>query len=286
MKPDPGSPSLFNNRATLNCRGKLLDLSTPKVMGILNITPDSFFDGGVNNSIERALAKVAEMVAAGVDIIDIGGYSSRPHAIDISESEETARIIPVINALRKQYPSLLLSVDTFRAAVAQKAIESGVDMVNDITGGVFDEMMFDVIAKNDVIYCMMHMRGTPQTMMQQTDYKDIISDIIQFFIEQIKKARDKGIKDIILDPGFGFAKTEAQNYYLLKELEVFKIFELPLLIGISRKSMVYKTLKGSASEALNGSTVLHTIALQKGANIIRVHDVAEVKEAIVLLNKL
>lgn len=278
--------TFFYPKTTSSSGGKLIDWSKPTVMGIINVTPDSFFDGGVNNSIERALAKVAEMVAAGVDIIDIGGYSSRPHAIDISESEETARIIPVINALRKQYPSLLLSVDTFRAAVAQKAIESGVDMVNDITGGVFDDTMFDVVAKNDVIYCMMHMRGTPQTMMQQTDYKDIISDIIHFFIEQLKKARDKGIKDIILDPGFGFAKTEAQNYYLLKELNVFKIFELPLLIGISRKSMVYKTLKGSASEALNGSTVLHTIALQKGANIIRVHDVTEVKEAIALLNKL
>jgi len=278
--------TFFYPKTTSSSRGKLIDWSKPAVMGIINVTPDSFFDGGVNNSIARALAKVAEMVTAGVDIIDIGGYSSRPHAIDISESEETARIIPVINAVRKQYPLLLLSVDTFRAAVAQKAIESGVDMVNDITGGVFDEMMFDVVAKNDVIYCMMHMRGTPQTMMQQTDYKDIISDIIQFFIEQLKKARDKGIKDIILDPGFGFAKTEAQNYYLLKELEVFKIFELPILIGISRKSMVYKTLNRSASEALNGSTVLHTIALQKGAKIIRVHDVTEVKEAIELLKKL
>jgi len=278
--------TFFYTKTTSSSRGKLIDWSKPTVMGIINVTPDSFFDGGVNNSVEAALSKAAEMVAAGVDIIDIGGYSSRPQAIDISAEEEISRIIPVINALRKQYPSLVLSADTFRADVAQKAIESGVDMVNDITGGVFDEAMFDVVAKNDVIYCMMHMRGTPQTMMQQTDYKDFISDIIQFFIEQIKKARDKGIKDIILDPGFGFAKTEEQNYYLLKELDVFKIFELPVLIGVSRKSMIYKPLKITASEALNGSTVLHTIALQRGARIFRVHDVAEAKEAFELLKNL
>lgn len=278
--------TFFYTKKTSSSRGKLIDWSKPAVMGIINVTPDSFFDGGVNNSVEKALEKVAQMVAAGVDIIDIGGYSSRPQAIDISEEEEIARIIPVIHAIRQQYPSVLLSVDTFRAAVAKRAIESGIDVVNDITGGVFDADMFDVVAKGNVIYCMMHMRGTPQTMTQQTGYENLISDIIQFFSEQLKKARDKGIKDIILDPGFGFAKTEAQNYQLLKELEVFKIFELPLLIGVSRKSMIYKPLKTSASEALNGSTVLHTIALQKGACIFRVHDVAEVKEVFELLKNL
>lgn len=278
--------TFFYRKTTSSSRGKLIDWTKPTVMGIINVTPDSFFDGGVNNSVEAALAKVADMVAAGVDIIDVGGYSSRPQAIDISEEEEIARIIPVINAVRQRYPSLLLSVDTFRAVVAQKALEGGVDIVNDITGGMYDDAMFDVVAKNNAIYCMMHMRGTPQTMTQQTDYKDLISDIIDFFGEQLKKARDKGIKDIILDPGFGFAKTEEQNYKLLKELDVFKIFELPVLIGVSRKSMIYKPLKINASKALNGSTVLHTIALQKGARIFRVHDVAEIKEAIALAKNL
>ncbi|HSY62035.1 MAG TPA: dihydropteroate synthase [Cytophaga sp.] len=278
--------TFFYRKTTSSSKGKLIDWSKPTVMGIINVTPDSFFDGGVNNSVKTALEKAAEMVEAGVDIIDVGGYSSRPQAIDISEEEEIARIIPVIHALRKQYPLLLLSVDTFRAAVAQKALESGVDIVNDITGGVFDEAMFDVVAEHHAIYCMMHMRGTPQTMTQQTDYKDLISDIIQFFVEQLKKARDKGIRDIILDPGFGFAKTEQQNYQLLKELDVFKIFGLPVLVGISRKSMIYKRLKVNASEALNGTTVLHTIALQNGAHIFRVHDVSEVKEAFELLKNL
>lgn len=278
--------TFFYRKTTSSSRGKLIDWTKPTVMGIINVTPDSFFDGGVNNSVEAALEKVANMVAAGVDIIDIGGYSSRPQAIDISEEEEIARIMPVIHAVRQKYPLLILSVDTFRAVVAQKALEGGVDMVNDITGGVYDEKMFDVVAENNAIYCMMHMRGTPQTMTQQTDYKDLISDILVFFIVQLKKARDKGIRDIILDPGFGFAKTQSQNYQLLKELDVFKIFELPVLIGVSRKSMVYKPLKINASEALNGSTVLHTIALQKGACIFRVHDVAEVKEAITLVKNL
>lgn len=278
--------TFFYRKTTSTSRGKLIDWTKPTVMGILNVTPDSFFDGGKNNSVEAALEKVSGMVAAGADIIDIGGYSSRPQAIDISEEEEISRIMPVIYAVRQQYPLLVLSVDTFRAAVAQKALEGGVDIVNDITGGIYDADMFDVVAKNNAIYCMMHMRGTPQTMVQQTDYKDLISDILIFFIEQIKKARDKGIKDIILDPGFGFAKTEQQNYQLLKELDVFKIFELPVLIGVSRKSMIYKPLKINASEALNGSTVLHTIALQKGACIFRVHDVNEVKEAIALVKNL
>ncbi|WP_245553856.1 dihydropteroate synthase [Cytophaga aurantiaca] len=278
--------TFFYRKTTSSSRGKLIDWSKPTVMGIINVTPDSFFDGGVNNSVAAALDKASQMVAAGVDIIDIGGYSSRPQAIDISEEEEIARIVPVINAIKQQHPSVLLSVDTFRAAVAQKAIENGIDIVNDITGGVLDADMFDVVAKGNVIYCMMHMRGTPQTMTQQTDYQNLVSEIMQFFIEQLKKARDKGIKDILLDPGFGFAKTQEQNYQLLKELDVFKIFELPLLIGVSRKSMIYKTLNTSAAAALNGSTVLHTIALQKGAHIFRVHDVEEVKEVFELVKNL
>lgn len=256
------------------------------MMGIINVTPDSFFDGGVNNSVEAALKKAGEMAAAGVDIIDIGGYSSRSQAIDISEEEESNRILPVIRAIRQHYPSILLSVDTFRAAVAQQALEAGVDIVNDITGGVFDESMFDVVAEHRAVYCMMHMRGTPQTMAQQTDYKDLISDILDFFVQQLKKAGDKGVRDILLDPGFGFAKTQQQNYQLLKELDVFKIFELPVLVGVSRKSMIYKPLKTIPAEALNGTTVLHTLALQKGAQIFRVHDVKEIKEVFELLKNL
>lgn len=278
--------TFFCTKKTSSVRGKLIDLTKPTIMGIINVTPDSFFDGGVNNTVDSALAKAAQMIEAGAHIIDIGGYSSRPQAIDITIQEEIDRIIPVISAIRQKYPSVLLSVDTFRAAVAQKAIESGVDMVNDITGGTFDEEMFDLVAKNGIMYCMMHMRGTPQTMQQHTDYSDFMVDLIQFFATQLKKAREKGVRDIILDPGFGFAKTEAQNYQLLKELEIFKIFELPLLVGVSRKSMIYKPLKIKASEALNGSTVIHTIALQKGAQIVRVHDVAEVKEVIELLKNL
>ncbi len=255
-------------------------------MGILNVTPDSFYDGGVNNTFERALSKVDEMVKAGVDIIDIGGYSSRAQAIDVSEEEEINRVIPVIKAIREKYPECILSIDTFRAAVADKALENGVHIVNDISGGMQDENMFDVVAKHKAVYCMMHMKGTPQTMVSQAEYSNLFLEIIDFFNKQIAKARAKGVIDILIDPGFGFAKTEIQNYQLLKYLDVFKVLELPILIGISRKSMVYKPLQIKSTEALNGSTVIHTIALQKGATIIRVHDVQEIKEVIKLINKL
>ena len=256
------------------------------VMAILNITPDSFFDGGQHDSIEKALAKADEMILAGADIIDIGGYSSRPNAIDISTEEEIARVEPVICAIRKKYPDILLSIDTFRAAVAQRAIDCGVDIVNDISGGKADPQMFDVVAKAQVPYCMMHMKGTPQNMLQQTTYKDLIGDIIQFFVEQITLARKKGVRDIILDPGLGFAKTRAQNFELLHKLPVFNLFELPVLVGLSRKSMIYKTLEIEPEQALNGTTALHTVALLNGANILRVHDVIEAKQVIALLKNL
>ena len=278
--------TFFYTKTTSTSRGKLLDWSNPKVMGILNVTPDSFFDGGVNNSVEKALLKVKQMLVEGVDIIDIGGYSSRSDAIDISEEEEKSRVLPIIIEIRKRYPDVILSIDTFRGSVAEAALESGVNIVNDITGGVYDATIFEKVAKHKGIYCMMHMKGTPQTMKNETEYADIFCEMIDFFLAQIKKAYQAGIKDIIVDPGFGFAKTEEQNYLILKYLEVFKLLGLPILIGISRKSMIYKPLNKTASLALNGSTVLHTIALTHGAHIYRVHDVEEMKEAINLIRKL
>lgn len=278
--------TFFYTKKASSARGKLIDWSNPMVMGIINATPDSFFDGGKNNTVEKALNKADEMILAGADIIDIGGYSSRPDATDITIEEEIARIEPVIKAIREKYSSIVLSIDTFRSAVAQKAIDCGADMVNDISGGVADPQMFDVVAKAKVPYCMMHMKGTPQDMLHQTDYTDLIQDMLQFFITQIALARAKGVRDIIIDPGFGFAKTQAQNFELLKKISVFKIFELPILIGISRKSMIYKTLQTEPDKALNGTSILHTIALQNGADIFRVHDVSEIKQVFTLLKNL
>jgi len=278
--------TFFYTKKASSARGKLIDWSNPIVMGIINATPDSFFDGGENDTVEKALNKADQLILAGADIIDVGGYSSRPDATDISIEEEISRIEPVIKAIRQKYPSILLSIDTFRSAVAQKAIDCGVDMVNDISGGVADPQMFDVVAEAQVPYCMMHMKGTPQNMIHQTNYTDLIQDILQFFITQISLARAKGVRDIIIDPGFGFAKTQAQNFELLKKISVFKILELPILIGISRKSMIYKTLKTGPDNALNGTSILHTIALQNGANIFRVHDVSEVKQVFELLKNL
>lgn len=252
-------------------------------MGIVNCTPDSFYDGGKNNTLEASIKTIEEMVAAGVDIIDVGGYSSRPQSIDISPEEEIARVIPVIQQTRKRFPNLLISIDTFRSEVARAAIQHGASMVNDISGGTLDSDMFAAVAEANVPYILMHMRGTPQNMNTKTDYRDLIDEVILFFTEQIKKAKAAGVRDIILDPGFGFAKNTEQNFELLKHLEVFKIFELPVLAGISRKSMIYKTLKIQASEALNGTTVLNTVSILKGADILRVHDVKEATEAVALV---
>jgi dihydropteroate synthase len=284
--PKDFKDTFFYRKKTSSARGKLIDWSKPMVMGILNVTPDSFFDGGQNNTVEVAFLKAEKMILAGVDIIDIGGYSSRPNAIDIAIEEEISRIEPVIRKIRHVYPSILLSVDTFRSQVAEVAIECGVDIINDITGGSFDKRMFEIVAKAQVVYCMMHMRGTPQTMMNHTNYDDVALEVIDFLAKQIKQARDIGVRDIIIDPGFGFAKTQSQNFELLKKINLLRIFEVPILVGVSRKSMIYKTLHTDSSKALNGSTVLHTIALQNGATILRVHDVKEVKEIIALLKNL
>ena len=271
---------------TINCKGQLIDLSTPKIMGILNVTPNSFFDGGKYKNQQEILSQVELMLSQGATFIDIGAYSSKPNADFVSVKEEIARIIPVVDLILKHFPKALLSIDTFRSEVAQLTIENGAALINDIAAGSLDEQMMAVVAKHNVPYIMMHMRGTPQTMQTMTDYEDIVKEMLFYFSQKVHQARSLGINDLILDPGFGFAKTTDQNYEVLQKMELFQMLELPLLAGISRKSMVYKPLHSNASEALNGTTVLNTIALTKGAKILRVHDVKEAMECITLSNKL
>lgn len=271
---------------TLNCKGTLIDLSQPKVMGIINVTPDSFYDGGKTTVAREIVAQANTMLEEGATFLDIGGYSSRPNAKEVSETEELQRVLPAIEAILTEFPKTLISIDTFRSSVAKKAVETGAALVNDISAGSINPNMFSEVAKLQVPYCMMHMRGTPQTMTSLTEYENITKEIIFFFSEKIAEARAAGINDIIIDPGFGFAKTKEQNFELLEHLDLFKQLNVPNLIGVSRKSMVYKTLETTANNALNGSTVLHTIALTKGASILRVHDVAEAMECITLTQKL
>ena len=271
---------------TINCKGHLIDLSSPKVMGILNITPDSFYDGGKHNSEKAILKHVEQMLLEGATFIDIGAYSSKPGADFVSEDEELARILPIITRVLKEFPEALLSIDTFRSRVAKECIQMGAALINDISAGKLDDTMLNTVADLHVPYIMMHMRGTPQTMQKQTVYNNLVKDILFYFSERIAAARQIGIVDMIIDPGFGFAKTLEQNFELLNQLELFNMLELPLLVGVSRKSMIYKTLQNSASQALNGTTALNTIALQKGANILRVHDVKEAMECVTLFNQL
>ncbi|MCB0445382.1 MAG: dihydropteroate synthase [Gelidibacter sp.] len=271
---------------TINCKGQLIDLSTPKVMGILNITPDSFYDGGRYKNDSAILKQVDNMLAEGATFIDVGAYSSRPKAVEIDETEELQRILPIIELLIKNFPEILISVDTFRSGIAKTCIEAGACMINDISAGKLDDNMLQTVANLQVPYVMMHMKGTPKTMQQLTDYDHLVKDILFYFSERIAAARAFGIIDIIIDPGFGFAKSVAQNYELLSQLTVFKMLGLPLLVGLSRKSMIYKTLEISAHNALNGTTVLNTIALQKDAKIVRVHDVKEAMECIKLVTQL
>jgi dihydropteroate synthase len=270
----------------INCKGELIDLSIPKVMGILNVTPNSFFDGGKYKNEQEIILQVEKMLAEGADFIDIGAYSSKPSAEFVSEQEETDRIVPVIELILKHFPNALLSIDTFRAEVAKASIESGSAIINDISAGELDDKMFDVIAKYNVPYIMMHMRGNPQTMQSLTQYDDIVKEMLFYFSEKVQKARSMGINDLILDPGFGFAKTTDQNYEVMQKMELFNLLELPVLAGISRKSMIYKTLNSTPQEALNGTTILNTIALTKGAKILRVHDVKEAVECVTLFNKI
>ncbi len=270
---------------TINCKGSLIDISTPKVMGILNLTPDSFYDGGYYNDMNSVMSQTEKMLREGATFIDVGAYSSRPDAKDISEEEEIRRLLPVIGEMIKEFPHVLLSVDTFRASVAQKAIEAGAVMINDISAGLLDKNMMQIVGDLQVPYCMMHMRGRPQTMKDYTDYKDITSSLLQYFSERLAVARKHKIKDIIIDPGFGFAKTTDQNFELLSNIDILKKIEVPILTGISRKSMIYKTLGIEPSEALNGTTALHMIALQKGATLLRVHDVQPAIECIKLFKE-
>ncbi|WP_055446662.1 dihydropteroate synthase [Lacinutrix mariniflava] len=271
---------------TINCKGKLIDLSTPKVMGILNITPDSFYDGGMYKDQSNIVHQVQKMLDEGATFIDVGAYSSKPNADEVSLDEELSRILPIITLLIKQFPDIIISIDTFRAEVAKQCIEKGAALVNDISAGHLDGNMLETVTKLNVPYIMMHMRGNPKTMQQQTNYDNILKEVLFYFSERITTARALGIKDIIIDPGFGFAKTLEQNFELLNVLEGFKITNLPLLAGLSRKSMIYKTLETSSAEALNGTTALNMIALQKGASILRVHDVKEAIECVTLFNQL
>jgi dihydropteroate synthase len=271
---------------TINCKGQLIDLSAPKVMGILNITPNSFFDGGKYKNETEILSRAEKMIAEGATFIDIGAYSSKPSAEFVSEQEEIERIVPVVNLILKHFPETILSIDTFRSEVAKACIENGAAIINDIAAGNLDDKMLATIAKYQVPYIMMHMRGTPQTMQTLTDYNDIVKEMLFYFSERVAAARRLGINDLVIDPGFGFAKTLQQNYEVFQKLELFENLELPMLIGISRKSMIYKTLNSNAEEALNGTTVLNTLALTKGAKILRVHDVKQAMECVTLFNKI
>lgn len=271
---------------TLLVKGKLIDFSTPLVMGILNITPDSFYDGGKNNSIEEALIKAEQVIADGADIIDIGGYSTRPGAADISEQEELNRVIPVIENIIQKFPDAIISIDTFRSIVAEKAIRSGAAIINDISAGNLDDKMFDTVADLQVPYILMHMKGTPQTMQQNPNYENVVKEVFRFFTEKLTVLKQKGISDIIIDPGFGFGKTVEHNFELLRSLSFFENLGHPILTGVSRKSLITKTLNINTANALNGTTALNTIALLNGANILRVHDVKEAKEVVKLISTL
>ena len=272
---------------TINCNGQLIDMTEPQVMGILNITPDSFYDGGKYINGASILSKVQHMLAEGADMIDIGAYSSRPGAQHITLEEEWERLASALELVRKDKPDALLSVDTFRSEIAKRAVrEFEVDIVNDISAGEMDENMFATIAELNVPYIIMHMKGTPQNMQQNPDYKkDVVFEVIDFLAEKKRQLSLMGVHDVIVDPGFGFGKNLEHNYMLMNRLEEMKLLELPILVGVSRKSMIYKLLGTTAQEALNGTTALNMMALQHGANILRVHDVKEAKECIRIFNQ-
>ena len=270
----------------INCKGQLIDLSRPKIMGILNVTPDSFYDGGIYHSDSDILKQVEKMLSEGATFIDIGAYSSRPKAEHISEKEELSRLIPVIQKLTQEFPAIIISVDTFRSRIAQEAIGAGAGLVNDISGGDLDQDMFETIRQLQVPYVLMHMVGNPQNMQKNVHYDDLVKDMIHYFSKKIFKLRQLGVNDLIIDPGFGFSKTLDQNFELLQKMELFHTFKLPVLAGLSRKSMLYKLLGTDAKNALNATTVANTIALNKGAGILRVHDVKEANEAIKIFEKM
>ena len=271
---------------TINCNGRLIDLNEPKIMGILNTTPNSFYDGGSNQSINLILEKVEKHISEGADILDIGGYSTKPGAENVSEQEEIDRTAPVIQKIIEQYPEMIISVDTFRAYVAREAVKAGASIINDVSGWELDNNMFDAIKELNVPYILMHMKGTPQTMQNNPTYEDVTLEVNKYFSKKIAQLKEAKVNDIILDPGFGFAKTLEQNYELFSKMEALGFGEFPLLVGISRKSMIYKFFETSPQEALNGTSVLNMVALQKGAKILRVHDVKEAKETLKIFNAL
>lgn len=271
---------------TLNMRGQVVDISTPLVMGVINVTPDSFYSGSRHQRMNALLKTAERMLTEGAAILDIGGYSSRPGAEDISVEEELERVIDPIEQILRRFPETFISIDTFRAEVAKHAVQSGATMVNDISGGDLDEGMFDEVAGLHVPYIAMHMRGSPQTMKQMTVYNDLVGEIAAAFSAKLKKAVEAGIHDLIIDPGFGFAKTAEQNFFLLSHVNYLSHLGRPILVGVSRKSMVYQTLGITPEGALNGTTVLNTVALLQGASILRVHDVKEAVEAVKLINQL
>jgi dihydropteroate synthase len=272
--------TFFQKKATLNAGGKLIDLSTPKVMGIINITPDSFYAGSRKTEIDTVLKQAGKMLADGATFLDIGAYSSRPGAVDISIQEETDRLLPAVEAIAASFPDAVLSADTFRSGVAEAAIKAGAHIINDISGGELDADMFAIVARLKVPYVLMHMRGRPQNMAQLTDYEDVFAEVFDYFVKKIYQLKQLGVHDIILDPGFGFAKKASDSYELIRRMQGFDVLQLPVLAGISRKRMIYGLLGTTAEEALNGTTVLNTIALMKGTSILRVHDVKEAVEAV------
>ena len=277
------STDIYKTNKTILVKGNLLDLSEPKIMGILNITPDSFYDGGKFKEETALLKQVEKMLAEGATFIDIGGYSSRPGAKDISEEVEKERVLPAVEIIIKKFPECIISVDTFRSTIAKLAVEAGASLINDISGGSLDKKMPEVVAALQVPYILMHMQGTPQTMNTLTNYENLLKEIVDYFHQKISMFQALGVKDIIIDPGFGFAKTIDQNFELLQKLDSMKILEKPILVGLSRKSTIWKTLSIKPEEALNGTTSLNTVALLKGANILRVHDVKEAMEIVKLL---
>jgi dihydropteroate synthase len=265
-------------KKSLNCRGRLLDLSTPRIMAIMNLTPDSFFDGGNLSNEKEMLGYAEKLITQGADIIDIGGQSTRPGATFITPEEEWSRLEKGVEVLTKTFPETIFSIDTFYSAVAENAIDAGVAIVNDISAGTYDDLMIPLISQKQVPYIIMHIKGSPQTMQADPQYENVTKEVIAYFSEILSRLRQAGINDVILDPGFGFGKSVTHNYSLLKNLRLFSLFELPVLAGVSRKSLVTKVLNCSSREALNGTTVLNTLAILNGASIIRVHDVKEAVE--------
>ena len=268
---------------SLNCNGKFLLAEKPLVMGILNLTTDSFYEASRLKTLENVLEKAAQMVAEGADILDIGAQSTRPGSTRISAGEEIEKAVPIIREIREKHPEVILSIDTYQSEVAVECVQAGASIVNDISGGEMDEMMIQTVAGLHVPYICMHMKGVPETMHLNTDYADVLQEVLDYFIRKIEDCTKAGIKDVIIDPGFGFGKSIQQNLFLLKNLKVFKMLERPILCGLSRKSTVYKTLGISAEEALNGTTVLNTVAIQNGAGILRVHDVKAAAEVVKLM---